>query len=229
MSLQGWSFRRYQGSADLVGRGGAGHRRRSSPLALLLGDRREPMQGRRLRRRARRGRCGRRAGRRRALRAGALDRRRRSTTCAATSSPVSENRTPEGRAGRSPGHWRDKASRCAAENARLRAAARHQDRSAAAAWWRPRPSPTRAGRSPTPAWPTPAREQGVTEGNPVLTEHGLVGRIVGVSDHVSRILLLTDVESRTPVLIDAHQRPGDPDRRRRRRAQARLPAHRIGP
>ena len=35
----------------------------------------------------------------------------------------------------------------------------------------------------------------------MLTEHGLVGRVVGVSDHVSRILLLTDVESRMPVLL----------------------------
>ena len=45
------------------------------------------------------------------------------------------------------------------------------------------------------------RDKGVTEGNPVVSEHGLVGRIVGVSDHVSRILLLTDAESRTPVLL----------------------------
>ena len=45
------------------------------------------------------------------------------------------------------------------------------------------------------------RDHGITEGNPVLSEHGLVGRIVGVSDHVSRILLLTDAESRTPVLL----------------------------
>ena len=44
-------------------------------------------------------------------------------------------------------------------------------------------------------------DRGVTEGNPVLSERGVVGRIVGVSDHVSRILLLTDIESRTPVLI----------------------------
>jgi len=45
-------------------------------------------------------------------------------------------------------------------------------------------------------------DKGVTEGNPVLSEHGLVGRIVGVSDHVSRILLLTDAESHTPVLLE---------------------------
>jgi rod shape-determining protein MreC len=44
-------------------------------------------------------------------------------------------------------------------------------------------------------------DQGVTEGNPVLSEHGLVGRIAGVGPHVSRVLLLTDVESRVPVMI----------------------------
>jgi rod shape-determining protein MreC len=45
------------------------------------------------------------------------------------------------------------------------------------------------------------RDKGVTEGNPVLSEHGLAGRIVGVSDHVSRIMMLTDAESRVPVIL----------------------------
>jgi rod shape-determining protein MreC len=45
------------------------------------------------------------------------------------------------------------------------------------------------------------RDKGVTEGNPVLSEHGLVGRVVGVSDRVSRVLLLTDAESRVPVIL----------------------------
>jgi rod shape-determining protein MreC len=44
-------------------------------------------------------------------------------------------------------------------------------------------------------------DQGVIEGNPVLSEHGLVGRVTGVGPRVSRVMLLTDVESRTPVLI----------------------------
>ena len=43
--------------------------------------------------------------------------------------------------------------------------------------------------------------RGVIEGNPVLSEHGLVGRVTGVAEGVCRIMLLTDVESRTPVLI----------------------------
>lgn len=44
--------------------------------------------------------------------------------------------------------------------------------------------------------------RGVKIGNPVINEHGLVGRIIGTSGGVSRTLLLTDVTSRTPVLID---------------------------
>lgn len=45
-------------------------------------------------------------------------------------------------------------------------------------------------------------EKGVKPGNPVLSENGLVGRIIGVTDGASRILLLTDLASRTPVMID---------------------------
>jgi rod shape-determining protein MreC len=43
---------------------------------------------------------------------------------------------------------------------------------------------------------------GVVVGNPVISEHGLVGRVVGVTSGASRVLLLTDVASRTPVMID---------------------------
>ena len=44
-------------------------------------------------------------------------------------------------------------------------------------------------------------EAGVKVGNPVMSDRGLVGRIVGVAQGASRVLLLTDVASRTPVLI----------------------------
>jgi rod shape-determining protein MreC len=43
---------------------------------------------------------------------------------------------------------------------------------------------------------------GVEVGNPVMNERGLVGRVVGVTPGVSRVLLLTDVVSRTPVMVD---------------------------
>jgi rod shape-determining protein MreC len=45
-------------------------------------------------------------------------------------------------------------------------------------------------------------EQGVKVGNPVMSENGLVGRIIGVTNGASRVLLLTDIASRTPVMID---------------------------
>jgi rod shape-determining protein MreC len=38
-------------------------------------------------------------------------------------------------------------------------------------------------------------------GNPVITDQGLVGRIVGVSSDVSRVLMVTDVTSHVPVMI----------------------------
>ncbi|MGH6998567.1 MAG: rod shape-determining protein MreC, partial [Phenylobacterium sp.] len=46
------------------------------------------------------------------------------------------------------------------------------------------------------------REKGIQPGNPVMSENGVVGRIIGVTDGASRILLLTDIASRTPVMID---------------------------
>lgn len=45
-------------------------------------------------------------------------------------------------------------------------------------------------------------ERGVVVGNPVMSENGLVGRVIGVTNGASRVLLLTDVASRTPVMID---------------------------
>ena len=43
---------------------------------------------------------------------------------------------------------------------------------------------------------------GVEVGDPAMSEHGVVGRIVGVTPSVSRLLMVTDVDSRTPVLAD---------------------------
>ena len=45
-------------------------------------------------------------------------------------------------------------------------------------------------------------EKGVKAGNPVMSENGLVGRVIGVTTGASRVLLLTDTASRTPVMID---------------------------
>lgn len=45
-------------------------------------------------------------------------------------------------------------------------------------------------------------DKGVKVGNPAMTDQGVIGRVVGVAPDASRLLLLTDPESRTPVLID---------------------------
>ncbi|MBX3479266.1 MAG: rod shape-determining protein MreC [Caulobacter sp.] len=44
-------------------------------------------------------------------------------------------------------------------------------------------------------------DKGVAIGYPVISERGVIGRVVGVSGNASRILLLKDVSSRTPVMI----------------------------
>jgi rod shape-determining protein MreC len=44
--------------------------------------------------------------------------------------------------------------------------------------------------------------EGLTRGQAVITGEGLVGRVTDVGDHASRVLLLTDLNSRVPVVIE---------------------------
>ncbi len=98
------------------------------------------------------------------------------------------------------GHWRDAAMALQLENARLRALMGVRTDP---------PIPMVPGRTILEARGpfSNARlvdvgaSRGVTEGNPVLSDHGLVGRVVGVAPGASRVLLLTDAESRVPVLL----------------------------
>jgi rod shape-determining protein MreC len=46
------------------------------------------------------------------------------------------------------------------------------------------------------------KEKGIRTGNPVMSENGLVGRIMGVTTGASRVLLTTDTASKIPVMID---------------------------
>ena len=48
---------------------------------------------------------------------------------------------------------------------------------------------------------------GIDKGMPVLTADGLVGRVIGVGRRSARVMLLTDFDSKVPVLIEAS---GDP-------------------
>ncbi len=44
-------------------------------------------------------------------------------------------------------------------------------------------------------------DHNISFGNPVITDQGLVGRVVGVSPRVSRVLMVTDINSHVPVMI----------------------------
>jgi rod shape-determining protein MreC len=46
------------------------------------------------------------------------------------------------------------------------------------------------------------RDVGIAAGNPVMSEYGLIGRVIGVGKDASRVLMVTDVASRTPVMIE---------------------------
>ncbi len=49
--------------------------------------------------------------------------------------------------------------------------------------------------------------EGVTRGQPALTGDGLVGRVIELGDRTARILLLTDINSRIPVVVEGtHER-----------------------
>ncbi len=46
------------------------------------------------------------------------------------------------------------------------------------------------------------RDRGIVKGSAVLSGGGLIGRIVDVGDNSSRILLVTDINSRVPVVVE---------------------------
>ena len=51
-------------------------------------------------------------------------------------------------------------------------------------------------------------QPGVSKGQAVVTGDGLVGRVTGVGDRSTRVLLITDLNSRIPVLIEATRTRG---------------------
>ncbi|MDE1968365.1 MAG: rod shape-determining protein MreC [Alphaproteobacteria bacterium] len=51
------------------------------------------------------------------------------------------------------------------------------------------------------------QSEGVTRGQPALTGDGLVGRVIELGDRTARILLLTDINSHIPVVVEGtHER-----------------------
>jgi len=49
------------------------------------------------------------------------------------------------------------------------------------------------------------RKQGVNEGQAVVDSQGFIGRVVGTGAHAARILLISDLNSRVPVMIEPSQ------------------------
>jgi rod shape-determining protein MreC len=52
------------------------------------------------------------------------------------------------------------------------------------------------------------RAEGVAENQAVMTEAGLLGRIIEAGDHSARVLLLTDINSRVPVIGEESRERG---------------------
>jgi len=50
------------------------------------------------------------------------------------------------------------------------------------------------------------RHNGVERGQAAVDEHGLIGRVVGVGNDASRVLLVTDLNSRVPVYVEPGRR-----------------------
>src|SRR5436853_3534251 len=46
------------------------------------------------------------------------------------------------------------------------------------------------------------RDNGVTRGQAAITGEGLVGRVAEVGSRAARVLLITDLDSRVPVIVD---------------------------
>ena len=65
------------------------------------------------------------------------------------------------------------------------------------------------------------KAEGVKPGQAVIDTRGMIGRIFLAGEHTSWVILLSDLNSRIPVIDRARPRAGDPDRRQRQGARAR--------
>ena len=83
-----------------------------------------------------------------------------------------------------------------------------------------------------PCCPPPrCSRDGVRKGQAVIAGEVLVGRIAEVGQRSARVLLLTDINSHIPVVLEGFAGQVDPDRRQYRPAAAQLPVvqHQRGP
>ncbi|HEX4111408.1 MAG TPA: rod shape-determining protein MreC [Stellaceae bacterium] len=102
--------------------------------------------------------------------------------------------------------WQTVARRLAVENAQLRALTRYQPRGASFSISAQVIANSGGAFAHNVLVDAGARE-GVARGQAGMTGEGLIGRVAEVGDRTARILLLTDLNSRLPVVVGgAHQR-----------------------
>jgi rod shape-determining protein MreC len=98
--------------------------------------------------------------------------------------------------------WRREAVRLAIENEGLRQALRMPRGPGPAGWTAARIVADSGGPFVHTRLIDAGRDRGLRAGMPVMTEAGLVGQLVAVGEQSSRVLLVTDFNSKIPVLIE---------------------------
>ncbi len=104
-------------------------------------------------------------------------------------------------------HWQADALRLEVQNAALRQLLRMPRREQAPIWTTARVVADSGGPFVQTVLIDAGAEQGVRKGMAVANERGLVGRVILVGRRSARVLLLTDLNSQIPVLVDRSRDP----------------------
>jgi rod shape-determining protein MreC len=99
--------------------------------------------------------------------------------------------------------WQAEATRLAVQNRALRETLRVPEVEAAPLWTAARLLGDSGGPFVQTRLLDAGRDRGIENGMPVVTERGMVGRIVQVGARSARVMLLTDFNSRVPVLVES--------------------------
>lgn len=98
--------------------------------------------------------------------------------------------------------WQAEAAKLSVENDALRHALKMPSHPEAPVWLTARVVADPGGPFVNTALIDAGADSGVRDGMAVLDDHGLVGRIVEVGSGSARVLMITDLNSRIPVMID---------------------------
>lgn len=99
--------------------------------------------------------------------------------------------------------WQAEATRLAVQNRALRETLRVPALEPAPLWTAARLLGDSAGPFVQTRLLDAGRDRGVEVGMPVMTERGMVGRVIQVGARSARVMLLTDFNSRIPVLVES--------------------------